>query len=130
MFTIERVLISEVIQLQSLSRQTFFETFSDTNSKENMDSYLNTNLSLDKLKLQENTQSLLNNIVANFIKKKMKLTNLNGTLEIRKFIYTLLSININLVEFIKCLIQQLLASKINSITKQKIIEKTGIFSSY
>ena len=49
MFTIERVLLSEVIQLQTLSRQTFFETFSDTNSKENMDSYLNTNLSLDKL---------------------------------------------------------------------------------
>ena len=45
MFTIERVLLSEVIQLQTLSRQTFFETFSDTNSKENMDSYLNTNLS-------------------------------------------------------------------------------------
>ncbi len=49
MFTIERVLLSEVIQLQTLSRQTFFETFSETNSKENMDSYLNTNLSLDKL---------------------------------------------------------------------------------
>jgi ribosomal protein S18 acetylase RimI-like enzyme len=49
MFSINTISLSEVIQLQSLSRQTFSETFSSSNSKENMDKYLNENLSIEKL---------------------------------------------------------------------------------
>jgi ribosomal protein S18 acetylase RimI-like enzyme len=49
MFSIDTVSLSEVVQLQSLSRQTFSETFSSSNSKENMDKYLNENLSIEKL---------------------------------------------------------------------------------
>ena len=49
MFSIDTISLSEVVQLQSLSRQTFSETFSSSNSKENMDKYLNENLSIEKL---------------------------------------------------------------------------------
>jgi ribosomal protein S18 acetylase RimI-like enzyme len=49
MFSIDTISLSEVGQLQSLSRQTFSETFSSSNSKENMDKYLNENLSIEKL---------------------------------------------------------------------------------
>lgn len=49
MYNIEKINLLEVTQLQSLSRQTFSETFSSSNSKENMDKYLNENLSIEKL---------------------------------------------------------------------------------
>ena len=85
-------------------------------------------ISLERLKLDENNRSLIDNIAANFIKKKMKLGMLSGALEIRKFVYTLLSININVVEFVKCLVHQLIKSRITSISKQKLIETAGKFS--
>jgi hypothetical protein len=85
-------------------------------------------ISLEKLKLDENRGSLLDNIAANFIKKKMKLGLIGGALEIRRYIYTLLSINIDVVEFVKCIVRQLLASRISANAKRKIIEKAGIFS--
>jgi hypothetical protein len=85
-------------------------------------------ISLEKLKLNENNKSLLDNIASNFIKKKMKLTSLSGAMEIRRFIYTLLSINIDIVDFAKCLIKQLLLNKFNRRTKQLIIEKAAEFS--
>ena len=85
-------------------------------------------ISLDKLKLHQNNKSLLDNIASNFIKKKMKLTNLIGAMEIRRFIYTLLSINIDIVEFAKCLIKQLLYNKFNTRTKTLIIKKAEEFS--
>jgi hypothetical protein len=87
-------------------------------------------ISLERLKLDENNHSLLDNIVANFIKKKMKLGVLEGAMEIRRFLYTLLSINIDIVEFIRSLVRQLLISRISPVSKCKIIEKAGAFSSY
>jgi hypothetical protein len=86
-------------------------------------------ISLERLKLDENNRSLLDNIVANFIKKKMKLGVLEGSMEIRRFVYTILSINIDVVEFVQCLVRQLLASRISTASKCKIIEKAGAFSS-
>ena len=86
------------------------------------------NISLERLKLDENSRSLLDNIATNFIKKKMKLSVLCGAMEIRRFVYTLLSINIDVVEFVQCVVRQLLASRISPISKQKIIEKAGVFS--
>jgi ribosomal protein S18 acetylase RimI-like enzyme len=49
LFSIEKVKENDVEQLQSISKQTFAETFSDSNSKENMDKYLTENLSIEKL---------------------------------------------------------------------------------
>lgn len=85
-------------------------------------------ISLERLKLDECNNSLLNNIVANFIKKKMKLGVLEGALEIRRFVYTLLSINIDVVEFVQCLVRQLLTSRISKVSKHKMLEKAGVFS--
>lgn len=85
-------------------------------------------ISLERLKLDENNRSLMDNIVANFIKKKMKLGVLGGALEIRKFVYTLLSINTDVVEFVQCIVRQLLASRISPASKKKIVEKAGEFS--
>ena len=85
-------------------------------------------ISLERLKLEENRSALLDNIAANFIKKKMKLGLMGGAMEIRRYIYTLLSININVVEFVQCVVRQLLASRISAGAKQKVIEKAGVFS--
>ena len=64
-------------------------------------------ITLEKLKTDEFRQSLMYNITKNFIKKKLKLSSVNNALDIRKFLYTLLSLNIDLLEFCKYLIKQL-----------------------
>jgi hypothetical protein len=88
----------------------------------------NPNISLDKLKQDINSKSLLDNIARNFISKKMKLTALCSVVEIRKFIYTLSSINIDLLDFTKYIIKNLLKSKINNKSKSAILEQAGILS--
>ncbi|MFM2393488.1 MAG: hypothetical protein RLZZ546_1470 [Bacteroidota bacterium] len=57
LFSIKKVDETEVEQLQSLSRQTFSETFSGSNSKENMDKYLNENLSIQKVSEELNNEN-------------------------------------------------------------------------
>ena len=47
---IKRVFFNDVNQLQEISRQTFYETFSEQNTIEDMQNYLENNLSSDKLK--------------------------------------------------------------------------------
>lgn len=85
-------------------------------------------ITLEKLKTDEYRQSLMHNIVRNFIKKKLKLSTINSALEIRKFLYTLLSLNIDLLEFSRYLTKQLLSSKINVGSKALIITKAGVLS--
>jgi hypothetical protein len=85
-------------------------------------------IKLDKLKLDEHSGNLLDNIASNFIKKKMKLTALSGALDIRRFIYTLLSVGIDLQVFISRVIRQLLASKISIKSKAMILAKAGEMS--
>lgn len=57
MNTIEiyKIDITSLESLQKISKQTFFETFADSNSEENMQHYLNDGFSLEKL-----TSELLN----------------------------------------------------------------------
>jgi len=88
-----------------------------------------TDITIDKLQADEYKQSLMYNIVKNFIKKKLKLSTINTALDIRKFLYTLLSLNIDLLEFCKILVKQLISRKINNTTKRLIIEKASILSS-
>ena len=87
-----------------------------------------TDITIDKLQADEYKKSLMYNIVKNFIKKKLKLSTINTALDIRKFLYTLLSLNINLLEFCKVLIKELISRKINIKTKILIIEKASILS--
>jgi len=40
---------TDIVELQNIGRQTFFETFADCNTEENMQKYLSESYSLDKL---------------------------------------------------------------------------------
>ncbi len=51
---IKKATINEAGQLQKIGRQTFFETFSAENTKENMVKYLEEGFSLEKLKNELN----------------------------------------------------------------------------
>jgi len=47
---IKKVKLNDISYLQLISKQTFFETFEEYNTANDMQKYLNNNLSLDKLK--------------------------------------------------------------------------------
>ena len=53
---IKRITINELAQLQKIGRQTFQETFSDSNSDENMKSYLENGFSSEKLTSELNNK--------------------------------------------------------------------------
>jgi len=80
------------------------------------------------LKEKNNKLSLLSKIASNFINKKLILSNVSSALEIRKFLYILLSLNIKLIIFLKEVVYQLSNSKLNSNIKTQIIEKASILS--
>ena len=46
---ISKVTINDIVTLQQIGRQTFYETFADSNSAENMTSYLENGFSIEKL---------------------------------------------------------------------------------
>jgi Acetyltransferases len=56
---IKRVTLSDIDQLQKISRQTFEETFSATNTEENMKKYLDDSFSLQKLTFELNNSNSL-----------------------------------------------------------------------
>jgi diamine N-acetyltransferase len=58
-FTIRAINLKDLQELQSISKQTFTETFASSNSKENMDKYLNEALSLEKLTEELNNPNSL-----------------------------------------------------------------------
>lgn len=47
---ITKVKLADIADLQVIGRQTFFETFADHNTADDMQKYLDNNLSIDKLK--------------------------------------------------------------------------------
>ncbi|MFB3386940.1 GNAT family N-acetyltransferase [Flavobacterium sp. LAR06] len=53
---VKRITINELAQLQKIGRQTFQETFSDSNSEENMKSYLENGFSTEKLTSELNNK--------------------------------------------------------------------------
>ncbi|MFB9080749.1 GNAT family N-acetyltransferase [Flavobacterium procerum] len=46
---IKKAYVSDVLQIQAIARQTFSETFSDVNSEENMNKYLDESFAIEKL---------------------------------------------------------------------------------
>ena len=82
-----------------------------------------TNEGVKFLKDNTNKISLLSKIANNFIKKKLVLSNVSTALDIRKFLYILLSLNVKLIIFVKEVVRQLNKSKINSKIKCIILEK-------
>ena len=55
--TIQKVTLNDIEQLQMIGRQTFSETFSSTNTKENMEKYLEEGFSVEKLKDELNNEN-------------------------------------------------------------------------
>lgn len=53
---IREVTLSDISQLQRIGRQTFFETFSDSNTAEDMAKYLDENFSKEKLATEINNE--------------------------------------------------------------------------
>lgn len=47
--SIQKITLNEVEALQAISRLTFYETFAEVNTEENMSSYLENDLSLERL---------------------------------------------------------------------------------
>ena len=80
------------------------------------------------LKDKTNTSSLLERIASNFIKKRLVLSTVNSALDIRKFLYTLLSLNFELIIFVEEVVRQLLKSKLNDNIKTIILQKSGTLS--
>ena len=76
---------------------------------------------IEFLENKQNTISLLSLIAKKFIKTKLILSTVNSALDIRKFLYTLVSLNIDLIIFVKEVIKQLCNTKLHFNIKTKII---------
>ena len=55
---IRKVTLDDIGNLQKISRQTFYETFSEANTEENMNNYLKDNFSVDKLTAELNDKNV------------------------------------------------------------------------
>src|SRR5687767_10264753 len=72
--TTRKVTPADLAQLQAVSKRTFYETFADLNSPENIQKYLETNLSLEQLAREVNNSNsefyfaLVNNEVTGYLK--------------------------------------------------------------
>jgi ribosomal protein S18 acetylase RimI-like enzyme len=71
---IKSITLSDIDQLQQISRQTFYETFAVENTEEDMQQYLDEDLSKDKLTSEFNNPdaefyfAMLNNAVIGYLK--------------------------------------------------------------
>jgi ribosomal protein S18 acetylase RimI-like enzyme len=63
---ITKISLEQLVQLQEIGRQTFAETFSSTNSEENMKTYLEEGFSVEKL--SEFYFATLNEVVIGYLK--------------------------------------------------------------
>ncbi|KAF2507429.1 GNAT family N-acetyltransferase [Flavobacterium foetidum] len=54
---IKKADVTDVLQIQAIGRQTFSETFSDVNSEENMNKYLDESFAIEKLTTELNNSS-------------------------------------------------------------------------
>lgn len=118
---IKKVSSQEIVKLQSIAKQTFYETFSAVNTQENMEKYLHAELSIEKLTTQINDKNCEfyfaifdNNVIGylklNFGTSQTELQD-NKALEIER-IYVL-------KEFYGKNVGQLLCNKAIQIARQK-----------
>ena len=80
------------------------------------------------MKVKDNTESLMQTIANNFIKKYVVLSNLERLLDLRKFIYTLLSLNLSTLDFVSLICTKMVKSKISNDSKLAILEKACYYS--
>ena len=55
--TIQKITLNDIDQLQKVGRQTFYETFSESNTEENMATYLDEGFSVEKLTSELNNEN-------------------------------------------------------------------------
>ena len=55
--SVTKITKDEILQLQKIGRQTFYETFSESNTEENMKSYLENGFSIDKITAELNDEN-------------------------------------------------------------------------
>lgn len=89
---------------------------------------LSKNLNNTYFKNSDNLVSLDTIIVQNFTKNYLILSSIEKISDIRKFIYTLLSINYPIITFVQNLSRLIIKSKLKNEQKYRIIEKTAYFS--
>ncbi len=76
---INKVELTDIEKLQTIGKQTFLETFAESNTEENMNKYLNEGFSIDKLTTEitnpgsEFHFALLNNKIIGYLKLNMGL---------------------------------------------------------
>jgi len=81
------------------------------------------------LKDIQNTKSLIYRIAENFIQKYLLEPDISNAIDIRKFLYVLLSLNMKLIIFIKEVVNQLLnIQNYDNTKKTLLIEKAGKLS--
>ena len=77
---IKRVSLDDIEPLQTISRQTFFETFSESNTKENMAKYLEEGFSAERLTTELSDESsefyfaMLDNDIIGYLKLNLGLS--------------------------------------------------------
>ena len=54
---ISKIKTDDILQLQEIGRQTFYETFSESNTEENMKNYLENGFSIDKITAELNDEN-------------------------------------------------------------------------
>lgn len=72
-FIIQKISANDLYELQKISKQTFYETFSQKNSEDNMQKYLDKNFSISKLtdEILGNSEfyfAIINNAIAGYLK--------------------------------------------------------------
>ena len=121
---IQKVTIENVVLLQKIGRETFFETFADGNTEENMNKYLDEGFSISKLSTELNdinaefyfaklNDDIIGYLKLNFGQSQTELQEFNA-LEIER-IYVL-------KEFHGKSVGQILYNKALEIAKQKSVD--------
>ena len=54
---ISKIKKNEILELQEIGKQTFYETFSESNTEENMKNYLENGFSIDKITTELNDEN-------------------------------------------------------------------------
>ena len=76
-----------------------------------------------------NTKSLISQIATNFIKKRLVLSPVgNSAMDIRQSLYTMVSLNMDMIAFVKEVVKQIMTKKIDLDKKIKILEKANNIS--
>ena len=85
-------------------------------------------LAVSYLKNGENCESLMQMMVNCLVKKHIVLSGLERLMDVRRTLYTILSLNLSTIDFVRLICRKLVKSKISAACKLKILEKACEYS--